>query len=111
MDEESSVGQSNQGPSAVGDLRVASVRTRSSQDARPYTKVNPQHYRSHPSGVECIDVIEHLSFNTGTAIKYLWRAGLKPGEGALDDLKKALWYVNREILRVTKELDPQKEAP
>jgi len=109
MDEESSGGQSGQGSSAVGALCVADVRPETSQDGRSYTKINPQHYRSHPSGIECIDVIEHLSFNSGTAIKYLWRAGLKPGEETLDDLKKALWYVNREILRVSKELVSKKE--
>lgn len=70
-----------------------------------YERVNhPKHYNSHPSGIECIDVIEHMTLNTGTAVKYLWRAGLKPGENTLYDLKKALWYVNREIERVEKEV-------
>jgi len=61
-------------------------------------KVNhPKHYTSHPSGVECITVVEHIGFNIGNAIKYLWRAGLKGDE--LEDLKKAKWYVEREIQR------------
>lgn len=38
---------------------------------------HPPHYNSHPSGVECIDIIEHHSLCIGNAIKYLWRAGLK----------------------------------
>jgi hypothetical protein len=42
-----------------------------------------------------IDVIEDLSFNVGSAIKYLWRAGLKPGESADHDLARADWYVKR----------------
>ena len=64
-------------------------------------KINhPKHYNSLPSNIECIDVVEHFNFNTGNAIKYLWRHGLK-GE-ALDDLEKALWYVTREIERVKK---------
>lgn len=63
-------------------------------------KFNPKHYREHPSGVECIDITEHYNFNIGTAIKHLWRAGLKPNEPTLDDLKKAQWYVTREIERV-----------
>jgi hypothetical protein len=59
---------------------------------------HPPHYTSHPSGVECIQVTEHLNFCIGNAIKYLWRAGLK-GE-ALEDLRKAAWYINREINRL-----------
>lgn len=58
---------------------------------------NPSHYTSHPSGVECIEIAEHFPFNIGNAIKYLWRAGLK-GD-AMEDLEKALWYVDREIHR------------
>ncbi len=73
---------------------------------RKYEKVNnPKHYHSHPSRVACIDIIEHMTFNTGTAAKYLWRAGLKPGEETLEDLRKALWYVGREITKVTKDLE------
>lgn len=56
---------------------------------------NPKHYTSHPSGVECIQVIEHFGFNLGNVIKYLWRAEEKGAP--LEDLKKAAWYLNREI--------------
>ena len=59
------------------------------QDA--VTAINPKHYRSHPSGVECIDVIRHLPVSQGMIIKYLWRAGDKGP--LLEDLQKALWYV------------------
>lgn len=59
---------------------------------------HPAHYTSHPSGIECIGVTEHMNFCVGNAIKYLWRAGLK-GE-ALEDLRKARWYVDREIQRL-----------
>jgi hypothetical protein len=62
---------------------------------------HPPHYGSHPSGVECITVTEHYNFNVGNAIKYLWRAGLKDGVDPVEDLKKAAWYVNREIHRLT----------
>ena len=71
---------------------------------------HPKHYNSHPSGVECITITEHMNFNVGNAVKYLWRAGLKtPSVGCaatevsirhqktLEDLKKARWYVDREI--------------
>ena len=58
---------------------------------------HPPHYTSHPSGVECITVTEHMNFNVGNAIKYLWRSDEKGAP--LDDLRKAAWYVNREIER------------
>lgn len=62
----------------------------------------PKHYKSHPSGVECIQITEHMNFCLGNAIKYLWRAGQK-GE-QLEDLKKARWYLDREISRLEKEV-------
>lgn len=66
-------------------------------------KVNhPKHYNAHPSGIECIDVVEHMPFNLGNAVKYIWRAGLK--DDAIEDLKKAAWYVNREIEKREKEI-------
>lgn len=61
---------------------------------------HPSHYTSHPSGVECIQITEHMNFCLGNAVKYLWRAGLK--DNALEDLKKAAWYINREIERIEK---------
>lgn len=62
---------------------------------------HPVHYNSHPAGIECIEVMEHFNFNVGNAVKYLWRAGLKGN--ALEDLRKAAWYVQREIQRLEKE--------
>jgi hypothetical protein len=59
----------------------------------------PPHYNSHPSGVECIVVTEHMNFCLGNVVKYLWRAGLK-GPVPLEDLKKARWYLDREIRRL-----------
>ena len=65
---------------------------------RPVSVTNPSHYRSHPSGVECIDVIRHTPFNIGNAIKYLWRAGDKGGPEKLrEDLEKSLWYIQDSI--------------
>ena len=58
---------------------------------------HPAHYTKHPSGVECITVVEHMGFNLGNAIKYIWRADEKGN--ALEDLRKAAWYVQREIER------------
>jgi hypothetical protein len=58
---------------------------------------HPHHYTEHPSGVECIQITEHMGFNLGNAMKYIWRADLK-GK-ALEDLRKAAWYIGREIAR------------
>ena len=58
---------------------------------------HPQHYTEHPSGVECIQITEHMSFCLGNAVKYIWRADLK--HDAIEDLKKARWYIDREIQR------------
>lgn len=63
---------------------------------------HPPHYKNHPSGVECIEITEHMNFCLGNAVKYIWRAGLK-GD-ALEDLKKAEFYIKREIERIEKEL-------
>jgi hypothetical protein len=57
----------------------------------------PRHYRSHPSGVECIQITEHLNFCIGNAVKYLWRCDEK--DDALENLRKARWYIDREISR------------
>lgn len=58
---------------------------------------HPPHYKNHPSGVECIVITEHMNFCVGNAIKYLWRADEKGKD--LEDLRKAAWYVQREIER------------
>lgn len=57
---------------------------------------HPEHFTSHPSGVECIEITEHMNFCLGNAVKYLWRADLK---GGIQDLRKAAWYIAREIER------------
>lgn len=61
---------------------------------------HPKHYTEHASGVECIDITEHMNFCLGNAMKYIWRADGK--DNALEDLQKARWYINREIDRRTK---------
>lgn len=62
---------------------------------------HPPHYTAHPSGVECIQITEHMGFCLGNAVKYIWRADLK--HDAIEDLKKARWYIDREISRRTQE--------
>ena len=73
---------------------------------------HPKHYTSDPSGIECIEITKHRDFCIGNAIKYLWRAGLKQENGMTDkqkqieDLQKAVWYINAEIeLLVNEEHD------
>lgn len=56
---------------------------------------HPKHYTDHPSGVECITITEHMEFNLGNALKYIWRCDIK--RDAIEDLKKAAWYIDREI--------------
>lgn len=61
---------------------------------------HPKHYNSHPAGIECIDVVRHMNFNLGNAIKYIWRAGLKEADKNIQDLEKAKWYIDNEIDRL-----------
>jgi len=58
---------------------------------------HPPHYTSHPSGVECITITEHMGFCLGNAVKYIWRADEKGND--IEDLRKAEWYIKREIER------------
>lgn len=77
------------------------VRSKKSEDP-----TNPRHYRSHPSGIECIQVTEFMSFCLGNAVKYVWRVdsdlreGLAQADKLRTDLRKAIWYIEREIKRL-----------
>lgn len=64
---------------------------------------HPAHYTNGPKHaacgepIECIDLVELLPYNVGAAMKYLWR---HPYKGApIQDLRKAAWYIQREIDR------------
>lgn len=61
---------------------------------------HPSHYTSDPSGIECIEITRHRNFNIGNAIKYLWRSGIKDESTQIEDLQKAIWYINDEIKRL-----------
>jgi len=61
--------------------------------------INPTHYKSHPSGIEAIQVTEHMNFCLGNAMKYIWRADEKHEDGGIEDLTKAQWYIERELNR------------
>tara|TARA_R110000803_G_scaffold105722_1_gene173918 strand:+ start:1755 stop:2006 length:252 start_codon:yes stop_codon:yes gene_type:complete len=70
-------------------------------------KINPQHYKATDQ-LEVIDIIEmfDLNFARGNVVKYVLRAGKKDEEGyssdakELEDLNKAIWYLQREISRI-----------
>lgn len=64
---------------------------------------HPAHYNQHPSGVECIEVIRHMPHNLGAAVKYLWRAGLKDQQPSVQDLRKAVWYIEDHIRMLEEE--------
>lgn len=63
---------------------------------------HPDHYNSHPSGIECIEIVKHMNFCLGNAIKYIWRAGLKGHslDAGIKDLEKAAKYIEFEIDRL-----------
>lgn len=59
---------------------------------------HPDHYTWHPSGIEVIQITEHMNFCLGNAIKYILRSERKKDQ--IQDLEKAIWYINREIARL-----------
>ena len=63
--------------------------------------INPDYYDA--GGRQLIDLLEGMQFSRGSAVKYLVRAGVKNPDTELEDLKKAQWYVNREIARLEGE--------
>jgi hypothetical protein len=91
---------------AVGLSGMASITGMSSgsliwflEEQTMSDKINhPEHYNYHPKGIECIDVVEDFSFNLGNAIKYIWRCMFT--EKTIEDLRKAIWYIEREIQRL-----------
>lgn len=71
---------------------------------QPADETNPEHYQNFSYNTEVIDIAENLSYNAGNAVKYLARATRTDGqtkhENPLTDLRKAKWYVEREIDRL-----------
>lgn len=65
---------------------------------------HPKHYNELPatckSGhpIECIDVVQWMTFNTGNAVKYLWRCFDKGDP--IENLRKAIWYCEQEVKRL-----------
>ncbi len=69
---------------------------------------HPKHYNASPAKcmrcghpIECIDVVEHMPFSLGNAVKYIWRSGLKGA--VIQDLEKAVWYLKRQIKKIERE--------
>ena len=65
---------------------------------------HPNHYNQIPD-VECIDVVEWMNFNLGNVVKYVWRCDDKDDD--IRDLRKAVWYLEREISRRLKMREKQ----
>lgn len=62
---------------------------------------HPPHYADGWSnGAEVIDITEHLNFNRGNAAKYIARAGKKNPDTEVEDIQKAIWYLQRELYRL-----------
>ena len=62
---------------------------------------SPHHYVDTVPGIECIQVTQHFNFNRGNAIKYIWRAGEKDETKEIEDLKKAIQYLEFELERIS----------
>lgn len=68
---------------------------------------HPAHYGGADDPYEAVKVIEawDLNFNLGNCVKYINRRMRKPKTDALEDLKKAAWYLNREIENMRKRFN------
>lgn len=84
------------------EVRRANIA--SLHDPKPATDPDPVNHPAHytTGKIECIDFIEdkQLGFHLGNAVKYIVRAGKKDPSKTIEDLEKAAWYLNREIVRL-----------
>lgn len=64
---------------------------------------NPPHYKL-PRGIQVIDIVRNMNFSRGNAIKYIVRAGIKNPDKEIEDLQKAIWYLQDEIKRLNGEV-------
>lgn len=67
-------------------------------DTQEYDAIRPSYYQQHESGIECIEVVRHMNFNRGNAVKYIWRADDKGDP--IENLEKAIWYLQDEVKRI-----------
>ena len=79
------------------DNNVADPRATDSLKAYVPDPVNPAHYQQ--GGIQTIDAIEawQLGYCLGNAVKYISRAGKKEAGKEIEDLKKAIWYIERHV--------------
>ncbi len=99
------------GKQTFPSLHIKEAKQMFRKDNQQDDPVNhPKHYTSSEAvcsrcgtGIECIDITRHMSFNIGNAVKYLWRFQDKNG---LEDLKKARFYLDDEI----KQMESKTEA-
>lgn len=79
----------------MGEFRETPAIGDSGEVAKP-------HYYNHPTiwGLQAVEVIQDFSYNKATAMGYIWRAGRKPGEDEVKDLKKARDHIDFEISRI-----------
>lgn len=66
--------------------------------------INPDHYQ-FSNGAEVIDISENLTSNAGQAVQYIARSCRLDGRNkgnVVEDLRKAVWFIEREIERVGK---------
>ena len=76
---------------------VAQEETNEKPDA-----INPPHYQGFSNGAQVIDITEHLTPNLANVVKYAARAGRKT-ENPVEDLRKAEWYLARELQRLERD--------
>ena len=66
-----------------------------SDKPQPEDPINPKHYTSRQSGIECIEISKHLSGCLAQAFQYVWRCGQK--DDPIQELKKAIWFIKAEL--------------
>jgi len=76
-------------------------RVEITDELRAMFEQQSQQVLKHPSGVECIEVARHMSFNLGNVMNHIWNDGLPGHEVGLDSLKQAQWYLQDEINYLT----------
>ena len=89
------------GEYAVELVRAADVAQEEANEASD--AINPAHYQGFSNGAQVIDITENLNFNRGNAVKYLARAGAKDPAKEIEDIKKAIWYAQRELARLERD--------
>lgn len=88
------------GETIVPNYITEKIEGHEDEGDKPDMVEHPPHYNQHPKGIECIEVIEDNPFILlGNAMKYLWRVSWGGKGNDLEDLKKAVWYIQREITR------------